>query len=151
MVTTYVIDEASMLDLELAAALFRAINWTTVQRVILVGDPSQLPPIGSGRVFADIIDWLRANHPDSVGELTENLRQMENRLDGRGTGILELASVYVRSANGPESEGRRGIDSRRRDVQAPPGSSPGWCGGQGPSCRFLERSPVTCWTNSSLA
>jgi exodeoxyribonuclease V alpha subunit len=36
-VTTYVIDEASMLDLELAAALFRAIHWNSVQRVILVG------------------------------------------------------------------------------------------------------------------
>ncbi|MBX7123865.1 MAG: AAA family ATPase [Opitutaceae bacterium] len=98
-VTTYVIDEASMLDLELTAAFFRAVNWSTVQRVILVGDPSQLPPIGRGKVFADIIDWLKANHADSVGELTVNLRQMENRLDGRGTGILDLASVYVRSDN----------------------------------------------------
>jgi hypothetical protein len=104
-ITTYVVDEASMLDLELAAALFRAINWSTVQRVILVGDPNQLPPIGRGRVFADIIAWLRTNHPDSIGELTENLRQMENRLDGRGTGILDIASVYVRGAgNGIKDE-----------------------------------------------
>lgn len=98
-ITTYVIDEASMLDLELAAALFRAINWNTVQRVILVGDPNQLPPIGRGRVFADIIAWLRTNHPESIGELSENLRQMENRIDGRGTGILALASVYIRGAS----------------------------------------------------
>jgi hypothetical protein len=98
-VTTYVIDEASMLDLELSAALFRAINWSTVQRVILVGDPNQLPPIGRGKVFADIIDWLKANHPECVGELSVNLRQMENRLDGCGTGILDLASVYVRNAD----------------------------------------------------
>ena len=98
-VTTYVIDEASMLDLELTATLFRAINWSTVQRVIIVGDPNQLPPIGRGNVFADIIDWLRANHPASVGELSVNLRQMENRLSGKGTGILDLASVYVRPTN----------------------------------------------------
>ncbi|WP_211325519.1 ATP-dependent DNA helicase [Roseimicrobium gellanilyticum] len=95
-VTTYVIDEASMLDLELTAALFRAINWNTVQRMIIVGDPNQLPPIGRGKVFADVIDWLRENHPQSVGELTVNLRQMENRMTGRGTGILDLASVFVR-------------------------------------------------------
>ncbi len=95
-VTTYVVDEASMLDLELTAALFRAINWNTVQRFIIVGDPNQLPPIGRGKVFADIIDWLRANHPECVGELTVNLRQMENRLEGNGTGILDLASVFVR-------------------------------------------------------
>ncbi len=95
-VTTYVVDEASMLDLELTAALFRAINWNTVQRFIIVGDPNQLPPIGRGKVFADIIDWLRANHPECVGELTANLRQMENRLVGNGTGILDLASVFIR-------------------------------------------------------
>lgn len=41
--STFVIDESSMLDLELAAALFRAINWATVQRLIFVGDPNQLP------------------------------------------------------------------------------------------------------------
>ena len=95
-ITTYVIDEASMLDLELTAALFRAINWSVVQRFIIVGDPNQLPPIGRGKVFADIIDWLRANHPGCVGELTVNLRQMENRLSGKGTGIIDLASVYIR-------------------------------------------------------
>lgn len=95
-VTTYVIDEASMLDLELTAALFRAINWNSVQRLIIVGDPNQLPPIGRGRVFADLLDWLRTNSPGCVGELTVNLRQMENRLTGRGTGILDLASIYLR-------------------------------------------------------
>jgi hypothetical protein len=96
-VTTFVIDEASMLNLELMAALFRAINWSAVQRLIIVGDPNQLPPIGRGKVFADIIDWLRTHHPDSIGELTVNLRQMENRVGDRGTGILDLAALYVRA------------------------------------------------------
>lgn len=93
-ITTYIIDESSMLSLELMAALFRAINWNSVQRLILVGDPSQLPPIGRGRVFADTIDWLRSF--GVVGELTINVRQMENRALGRGTAILELADAYVR-------------------------------------------------------
>jgi hypothetical protein len=98
-VTTFVIDEASMLNLELLATLFRAISWSAVQRVIIVGDPNQLPPIGRGKVFADIIDWLREHYPASVGELTVNLRQMENRVGGKGTGILDLASLYVRPAS----------------------------------------------------
>jgi hypothetical protein len=97
-ITTYVIDEASMLDLQLTATLFRAINWNTVQRIIFVGDPNQLPPIGRGRVFADVIDWLRAEHPESVGELRINLRQMENKVTGKGTGILDIAAVFVRNA-----------------------------------------------------
>jgi hypothetical protein len=94
--STYIIDETSMLDLGLAACLFRAIDWKTVQRLILVGDPNQLPPIGCGRVFADIIDYLTANEPDSIATLKDNLRLLENRTAGRGTGILDLASGYIR-------------------------------------------------------
>lgn len=57
--STIILDESSMLNLDLAACLFRAVRWQKVQRLILVGDPNQLPPIGRGRVFADIIDHLR--------------------------------------------------------------------------------------------
>jgi exodeoxyribonuclease V alpha subunit len=96
--STYIIDEASMLDLSLAAALFRSIDWKTVQRLILVGDPNQLPPIGCGRVFADIIDYLSANEPDSVATLKDNLRLLENRTASRGTGILDLAKAYIRES-----------------------------------------------------
>jgi exodeoxyribonuclease V alpha subunit len=95
-ISTYVIDEASMLDLDLVTTLFRAINWAAVQRLILVGDPNQLPPIGRGRFFADVIDWLNDGAPESIGILQTNLRQMENRLNDRGTGILQLASLFER-------------------------------------------------------
>lgn len=91
---TYVIDECSMLSLDLLATLFRAINWNSVKRLVLVGDPSQLPPIGRGRVFADVIDWLRPL--GAVGELKANVRQMENRALGRGTALLDLADAYRR-------------------------------------------------------
>jgi len=95
-ISTYIIDESSMLDLELAAALFRSINFASVQRLILVGDPNQLPPIGRGRLFADVITWLQGHHSESIGTLTINIRQMENRLTGKGTGILDLSSLYIR-------------------------------------------------------
>lgn len=94
-VSTYIIDEASMVDLSLAATLFRSINWASVQRLILVGDSNQLPPIGKGKVFADVIDWLIEQGSLSIGILQTNLRQMENRLEGRGTGILDLANLYL--------------------------------------------------------
>lgn len=48
-----VVDEASMLDIELAAALFCAIGPHT--RLVLVGDVDQLPPVGPGAPFADLI------------------------------------------------------------------------------------------------
>lgn len=96
-ITTYIIDESSMLDLPLLAALFRAINWNSVQRLIFVGDPNQLPPIGTGRVFADLMDWLHTEQPDAIGELKINMRQIINRLAGKGTGIIDLASIFMRN------------------------------------------------------
>ena len=95
-ISTYIIDEASMVDLSLAAALFRSINWNSIQRLIFIGDSNQLPPIGRGKFFTDIIDWLLEQGSESIGILKTNLRQMENRLEGKGTGILELANVYLR-------------------------------------------------------
>ncbi|WP_207635071.1 AAA family ATPase [Oribacterium sp. oral taxon 078] len=84
-----------MIDLNLFATLLRAINWNSVQRLILIGDPNQLPPIGRGRVFADTIAWLKAEYPENVGVLTDNIRQLVNRVDGNGNGILELANIFM--------------------------------------------------------
>lgn len=95
-ISTYIIDEASMVDLSLGATLFRSINWASVQRLILVGDSNQLLPIGRGKVFADIIDWLIEQGSESIGILRTNLRQMENRLEDKGTSILDLANIYLR-------------------------------------------------------
>ena len=93
---TLIIDEASMLDLEVLGTLFRAINWETVERLIFVGDPNQLPPIGIGTVFVDLLGWLRRSFPGNVGILRTSVRQLLNRIEGRGTGILELASLFER-------------------------------------------------------
>ena len=49
-----VVDEASMLDVDLAAALVEACADGT--HLLLVGDPAQLPSIGPGRVLGDILD-----------------------------------------------------------------------------------------------
>ncbi len=95
---TFILDECSMLDLELAATFFRGVRWSTVQRLILVGDPNQLPPIGRGKVYADVIDFLKAEAPENTATLKESLRQMLNRVIGRGTGILDLARLYLRSS-----------------------------------------------------
>lgn len=47
-----VVDEASMLDVKLAAALFREADGA---RIVLVGDVDQLPSVGPGNVLHDII------------------------------------------------------------------------------------------------
>jgi len=92
---TVVIDECSMLTEEQLAAVLDAVKG--VERLILVGDPQQLPPIGVGRPFLDIVRQLR---PDDVearfprvapgyAELTIQRRQR-----GRQRGDLLLASWF---------------------------------------------------------
>jgi len=69
-----IIDEASMLPLRLADALFQAVGPRT--HVLLVGDPDQLPPVGAGRVLDDL---LEAGTVPAV-RLTEIFRQAERSL-----------------------------------------------------------------------
>jgi exodeoxyribonuclease V alpha subunit len=49
-----VVDESSMLSLQVAQMLFDAVGDDTT--VVLVGDADQLPPVGAGKPFADLID-----------------------------------------------------------------------------------------------
>jgi exodeoxyribonuclease V alpha subunit len=76
-----VVDESSMLDIQLAAALVEACADGT--RLLLVGDPAQLPSIGPGRVLADIID----SGAVPVTELTTLYRQRD------GGTIAKLATA----------------------------------------------------------
>jgi hypothetical protein len=76
------VDESSMLTEDMLGALFDALQG--VKRFIFVGDPAQLPPIGAGRPFVDIISKLRPDDYESsfprVGsgyaELTVERRQI---------------------------------------------------------------------------
>jgi energy-coupling factor transporter ATP-binding protein EcfA2 len=61
---TVIIDECSMLTEEQLAAVLDAIEG--VQRLILVGDPRQLPPIGAGRPFLDIVRRLAPTNVDGI-------------------------------------------------------------------------------------
>lgn len=54
---TVIVDECSMLTEEALDALLDGVEG--FDRLILVGDPRQLPPIGVGRPFVDIIEHLR--------------------------------------------------------------------------------------------
>ena len=69
-----IVDEASMIDLMLMAALLRAMKPTC--RLVLVGDPDQLPSVGAGNVFSDI---LRSGVIETV-RLTEIFRQAQESL-----------------------------------------------------------------------
>jgi hypothetical protein len=79
---TIVVDEASMLTEDMLGALLDAV--VPGQRLVLVGDPRQLPPIGAGRPFVDLERSARENHNGSWphtapgwAELTVLRRQRE--------------------------------------------------------------------------
>ena len=54
---TVIVDECSMLTEEQLAALIDSL--TNVERLVLVGDVRQLPPIGAGRPFVDVVNELQ--------------------------------------------------------------------------------------------
>ena len=66
-----IVDEMSMVDLPLFAALLRALRPGT--RLVLVGDADQLPSVGAGNVFSDLI---RSGRVETVF-LREVFRQAE--------------------------------------------------------------------------
>ncbi|MDC8830722.1 exodeoxyribonuclease V subunit alpha [Alteromonas gilva] len=63
-----VVDESSMIDLALMTRLFRALAPHT--RVILVGDPRQLPSVEAGNVLGDIIAAFGRSAQSGVDEST---------------------------------------------------------------------------------
>lgn len=72
-----IIDEASMVDLPKFAEVLRSLEETHLKRLILVGDPSQLPPIGFGKPFVDIVEMMQASadeYADHGVELQINCR-----------------------------------------------------------------------------
>ena len=69
-----IVDEMSMVDVTLLGSLLQAVPQRA--RLILVGDPDQLPPVGPGFPFRDM---LRSNMLPTV-RLTEIFRQAQESL-----------------------------------------------------------------------
>jgi exodeoxyribonuclease V alpha subunit len=66
-----IVDEASMIDIDLLVLLLESIP--DGASLVFIGDPDQLPPVGPGQVFRDIID----SGAVAVSRLTGNFRQAE--------------------------------------------------------------------------
>lgn len=73
-VDVVVVDEVSMLDAELAERLLSHLHDRT--RIVFVGDPDQLPPVGPGSVLLDLIEADRV----PTAKLTQVFRQAEGSL-----------------------------------------------------------------------
>ena len=89
-----VVDELSMVDLPLMAALLEALP--AEARLLLVGDANQLPPVGTGAVLEELCRPERLSllgetavelrttyrNDGAIAELAEQLRQQPNALQG---------------------------------------------------------------------
>ena len=69
-----IIDECSMLDISLAAALLKAVPEDA--QVLFIGDPDQLPSVGAGNVLHDLLEA----HSIPRFRLTRVFRQAEENL-----------------------------------------------------------------------
>jgi exodeoxyribonuclease V alpha subunit len=98
---TVVIDEASMVPMDLLGVLFRALDLNKVSRLVLVGDPNQLPPIGPGRPLVDIIAWLKKDEDRSrcLANLTERARY-----ENHNSQALLLADGYLNEEPTPDDD-----------------------------------------------
>lgn len=103
-----IIDEASMLTEEMLAAALDA--FASVRRLVLVGDPQQLPPIGAGRPFVDLVNKLRPEAfagPIRVGPGYVELQVPRRQVPGGGQGVrhdLELAAWFGAGTRGAADE-----------------------------------------------
>ncbi len=77
--SVFLIDEVSMVDLELLVHFLRAVK--PGSRIILIGDADQLPSVGAGRVLSDLIE----SEAFSVTRLDVVYRQ------GEESSVLRLA------------------------------------------------------------
>ena len=95
---TVIIDECSMLTEEMFGCLLQALK--RARRIIFVGDPNQLPPIGAGRPFFDLVQKVRTaaipvfpHVGTGFAELTVTMRQTAE--DGDVRGDAELAKWFT--------------------------------------------------------
>lgn len=86
-----IVDESSMIDLQLWAAVQRAINRGGNEAVVrYVGDADQLPPVGPGQPFQD--------HLRALGDAGMVVRLRAVMRQGAGSWVAESAPLVLRGA-----------------------------------------------------
>ena len=110
----------SMLDLKKFAVLLKMLydkknNMEFTKRIILVGDENQLPPIGYGRPFFDIIEFLKSDKKYS----NENYVRLETNCRQKfDDNILEIIDLFAGK--------KRYYEERISEISSGTFSSPGF-------------------------
>lgn len=101
---TVVVDECSMLTMDDLVAVLRALDLAHVERIILAGDPNQLPPIGVGRPFADLVGYLENASADDLSGAVGRLRDEVRTKEGARSDTLRLAAWFMGGAQPPGAD-----------------------------------------------
>ena len=84
-----IIDEASMVDEVVLALLLSIIDLKNLEHLIIVGDKNQLPPIGLGKPFVDLVDYLSEKQEELVIALETPIRFSVK------TGIWAFSQIFT--------------------------------------------------------
>lgn len=125
-----VVDEASMLSLEMLAGILNRANADC--RIVLLGDPNQLQAVGTGNIIPDLLALgvpsirLEVNHrqDDAARALIQNVVNFNQLQCGRdlvydSSFILETADEAVAIRNLVEEAARRYLTGENIQVLAP--------------------------------
>jgi exodeoxyribonuclease V alpha subunit len=99
-----IIDEASMIDLNLASKLFQSIK--TGCQVVIVGDVDQLPSVGAGQFLSDLIESniipvvrLEQIHRQAKDSKIIRLAQLVNAQNVNASDLVSDQDVYLYKAH----------------------------------------------------
>jgi DNA replication protein DnaC len=100
-VDNLIIDEMSMVDLFKLSELLDKFNFNgdKVSRLIFAGDPNQLPAIGYGKAFFDIIEYIKQHNPkysNNFIDLCVNCRQETDDT------IIRFARIFANQSKNRE-------------------------------------------------
>lgn len=112
-----IIDECSMITERDMYILLKAIELSKINRIILIGDPYQLPPIGGGRPFADLYAFLKDNEDENLKsalvELKTVVRNIQSKEDIKKSGIRDEESETLNLA---AWFGGRGLSTTDKEI-----------------------------------
>jgi len=100
LVDSIVVDEASMMDMELFYRLLSSLRQQT--RLVLVGDDAQLPSVGPGNVLRELLDCSQVPHV----RLTEIFRQSVKGEIVTNSHLINSGKLPEMGVQAPESEFR---------------------------------------------
>ncbi len=105
-----IVDECSMIDIQLMVRLLESIHPNT--KVILLGDPNQLPSIDAGSVFSELVQFLKSSdfHP--------YLTELKTCLRSELLDIIHLAN-FVNQGNEKEAFALLGIETAETPERLP--------------------------------